>query len=79
MINAIVDYISSSTRTLGTAGASLVIGQISVFESTNVMLQRGAWTIAMIAGAMTVINLFFPLRSFYDNYKDRKKSKVQSD
>lgn len=75
MLSLIFNFITNSGKTATTAVASVTIGQLSTtwtVSKANTALQHGAWTIAILAGILTVINLFFPLRTFYQEYKIRK-------
>lgn len=76
MISVLLDFMTSPTKNLSASLISAVIGQITFESTTNLILQRGAWSVAILAGIMTVINLFFPLRSFYENYKRKSCKKL---
>jgi len=74
MLNVLFNYITNSEKTALTSLLGAAIGQAASESNEafiNMILQRGAWTVAIIAGVLTMINLFFPLRSFYD--KKQKK------
>jgi len=76
MILALLNYITDSAKTAATSVAGVVIGQASTnMSSANTALQHAAWTVAILAGFLTIINLFFPLRTFYEEYKQRKNEK----
>jgi len=79
MLTYLLNYITDSGRTALTSVAGAITGQIA-FETNaltniNTAFQHAAWTVAILAGIMTMVNLFFPLRSFYDKHKrDEKKN-----
>lgn len=78
MLLALLNYITDSAKTAVTSIAGLVVGQASVsanLSAANTALQHAAWTIAILAGVLTVANLFFPLRTFYENYKAKRHEK----
>lgn len=66
MLNIVLNYISNSEKTAITSLLSATIGQVAAAESVNQALQRGAWTVAILAGILTMVNLFYPLRKWYD-------------
>ena len=66
MLNILINYISNSEKTAITSLASATLGQVAAIESVNTALQRGAWIVAILAGILTMINLFYPLRRWYD-------------
>lgn len=81
MINHLLNYISDAPRTALTSLIGAAVGQAAAEGSDvfiNTMLQRGAWTVAILAGLLTMINLFFPLRSFYDKKKRRELDKTDT-
>ena len=77
LIDAFLDFVTSSSRTAATSLTGAVIGQITIdvprLERINTAFQHAAWTVAIIAGIMTIINLFFPLRSFYEDRKRKRE------
>lgn len=78
MIAAIRNFITDSSKTAGTSIVGVFIGQASAsgsLSAANVALQHAAWSVAILAGLLTIANLFFPLRTFYENYKIRKHEK----
>ena len=77
MLLAILNYITNSAKTASTSLAGAFVGQVAVeskLSTANIALQHAAWTVAIFAGLATIANLFFPLRSFYENYKKKKQS-----
>lgn len=75
MLLAILNYITDSAKTAATSVAGVFVGQASIsgsLSSANVALQHAAWTVAILAGLLTIANLFFPLRTFYEVYKSKK-------
>ncbi|MFZ4398883.1 MAG: hypothetical protein ACOYO1_02520 [Bacteroidales bacterium] len=64
------DYINSTTKTAVTSLGSVFVGSIipNDTELINTLLQRGAWTIAIIAGIVASVNGI-------DNYIIRHKNK----
>lgn len=79
MLSVLLNYISDSVKTSVTSIASAVIGSASSNSNlsiANIALQHAAWAVAIIAGALTIVNLFFPLRSFYEERQLRKKEKM---
>jgi hypothetical protein len=82
VIASLLNYITDSWRTALTSITGAAVGQISLTANVdfiNTAFQHAAWSVAIIAGIMTVINLFFPLRSFYDSYKSRKDEKKNTE
>lgn len=78
MLLSILNYITDSGKTALTSVTSAFIGQAAAEESldrANVALQHAAWSIAILAGLLTIINLFFPLRTWYEEYKTRRHEK----
>ena len=78
MLLAILNFITDSVKTAATSVVGVFVGQASVsgsLSAANVALQHAAWTVAIIAGVLTIANLFFPLRSFYEQYKTQKHEK----
>lgn len=78
MLLALLNYITDSAKTAVTSVAGVFVGQISAngtLSAANTALQHAAWTIAILAGFLTIINLFFPLRTFYEEYKIRRNEK----
>lgn len=81
MLNVLLNYITNSEKTALTSLLGAVIGQAASEANEafiNMILQRGAWTVAILAGLLTMINLFFPLRSFYDKKKRRELDKTDT-
>lgn len=78
MLMFLLNFITDTPKTAATAIVSAAVGQVS-FESrlnvANTALQHSAWVVAILAGILTIINLFFPLRTFYENYKAKKEEK----
>ena len=79
MLTYLLNYITDSGRTALTSVAGAITGQIafetSALTNINTAFQHAAWSVAILAGIMTMVNLFFPLRTFYDNRKkDEKKN-----
>lgn len=72
MISVLLDFITSPAKNLSACLTGAVIGQITIASTTSII----ASYIAILAGVMTVINLFFPLRSFYENYKRKNCKKL---
>ena len=75
MILGILNYITDSGKTALTSVTSAFIGQAAVdsgIDKANVALQHAAWTIAILAGILTIVNLFFPLRTWYEEYKRKR-------
>jgi len=83
VIAYILNYITDSGRTALTSVAGAITGQIAAenasLNSVNTAFQHAAWTVAILAGLMTVINLFFPLRSFYLRYKRKHNEDPDTD
>ena len=81
LLDAFLDFVTSSSRTAATSLTGAVIGQITIdvsrLERINIAFQHAAWTVAIIAGIMTIINLFFPLRTFYENRKNKREAARQ--
>lgn len=81
LIDAFLDFITSSSRTAATSITGAVIGQITIdvshLDKINTAFQHAAWSVAILAGIMTIINLFFPLRSFYENRKNKREATRQ--
>jgi len=78
MLLALLNYITDSAKTATTSIAGAFVGQASAavpLSMANTALQHAAWTVAILAGLLTIANLFFPLRTFYENYKVRKHEK----
>ncbi|MEI6062311.1 MAG: hypothetical protein WCR72_16530 [Bacteroidota bacterium] len=76
MILAILNFITDSSKTAVTSVASVFVGQAAYegrINMANIALQHAAWTIAILTGLLTIINLFYPLRSIYDKRKQRRK------
>jgi len=77
MITHILNFITDSGRTAVTSVAGAITGQIAAeadkLSSVNTAFQHAAWSVAILAGIMTMVNLFFPLRSFYDRRKQKRK------
>lgn len=74
MILAFLNYITDSVKTSMTSLGGAIVGQFAStspgnLEWANVALQHAAWLVAIVAGILTIINLFFPLRMFYNRYK----------
>jgi len=83
VIAHILNYITDSGRTAATSVVGAVTGQIA-YESTtitsiNTAFQHAAWTVAILAGIMTMVNLFFPLRTFYLRYKRKHHEDPDTD
>lgn len=81
MLNVLLNYITNSEKTALTSLLGAAIGQAASEANEafiNMILQRGAWTVAILAGLLTMINLFFPLRSFYDKKKRRELDKTDT-
>lgn len=78
LLDAILNFITSSTRTAAASLSGAIIGQITREASTlgdiNTAFQHAAWTTAIMMGLLTIINLFFPLRSFYETRKRKKQA-----
>ena len=75
MLSAILNFITDSAKTASTSIAGAIVGQASAAGTltiANTALQHAAWTVAILAGVLTIANLFFPLRTFYEEYKQRK-------
>ena len=75
MLLALLNYITDSGKTAVTSIAGVFVGQASVqgsLSAANTALQHAAWTVAILAGVLTVVNLFFPLRTFYEAYKTKR-------
>lgn len=75
MIAALVNYVSDTSKTLVTSVGAVVASQViepSTLSKINTGFQHFAWSIAILAGLFTIVNLFFPLRTFYENSKRRK-------
>lgn len=78
MLLALLNYITDSAKTAVTSIAGVFVGQASVqgsLSAANTALQHAAWTVAILAGVLTVVNLFFPLRTFYEAYKTKHHEK----
>jgi len=80
MLVSIVNYITDSSKTAFTSVGAAIFGQIanddvSNLTLTNIGLQHAAWTIAILTGLLSIINLFFPLRTFYIEYKRKRHEK----
>ena len=79
MLLALLNYITDTAKTAITSVAGVMVGQVAQSSNSlnvaNTALQHAAWTIAIVAGLTTIINLFFPLRSFYEEYKKRKNER----
>ena len=77
LLDAFLDFITSSSRTAATSLTGAIVGQITIdvsrLDRVNIAFQHAAWTVAIIAGIMTIINLFFPLRSFYEDRKRKRE------
>jgi len=76
MLLAILNYITDSGKTAFTSVAGVFVGQASLssgLSGANTALQHAAWTVAILAGLLTIANLFFPLRTFYEDYKTKRK------
>lgn len=74
MIQSLLNFVTSSERTAITSIISAVTGQLVAESSLNVALQRMAWIVAILAGILTMINLFFPLRQWYDKRNNKTNS-----
>jgi len=84
ILNYITNTIKLSITSLTSAavGTGYVIIEDSQLSAVNTAFQHAAWSVAILAGLMTMINLFFPLRRFYDEHKKEKllkKSKKAKD
>jgi len=75
MLLALLNYVTDSAKTAATSIAGVFVGQASVsgsLSAANTALQHAAWSVAILAGLLTIANLFFPLRAFYEEYKTKK-------
>lgn len=80
MILAVLNFVTDTPKTLTTSLAGVAVGQVANdIDRVNTAFQHAAWTVAILAGILTMINLFFPLRSFYEAKKARKKSTNELD
>ncbi len=78
MLLAILNYITDSGKTALTAVTSAAIGQAaaeSKIDVANIALQHTAWFIAILAGILSIVNYFYPLRSWYEEKKARRIQK----
>jgi dihydrodipicolinate synthase/N-acetylneuraminate lyase len=70
MLLQIVNFVTDSTKTaltsLGSAAVGTAASAANHVTNVNTAFQHAAWTVAIIAGVLTTINLFFPLRTWYD-------------
>ncbi|MFZ4706301.1 MAG: hypothetical protein ACOYMF_09880 [Bacteroidales bacterium] len=72
MLLLILDYLTDTFKTSLTSATGILIGQVTIateLSVANTALQHTAWTVAIVAGILTIANLFFPLRSFYEKRK----------
>lgn len=74
MLQRLLDFFCDAPRLAVTALGSATTGQVLMTLTTDVILQRAAWTVAILAGLGTIINLFYPLRHFYDASHNSQKS-----
>jgi len=78
MLLALLNYVTDSAKTAVTSLAGVFVGQASVsgsLSAANTALQHSAWVVAILAGVLTIANLFFPLRTFYEEYKLKRNEK----
>ncbi len=74
MLNAILNYLTDSSKLIATSVGGIFVSTTPLSQA-NTALQHGAWFVAIVAGILTIINLFFPLRSFYEQRRRTKLSR----
>lgn len=82
LLTALLNYVTDTTKTAVTSLTGAVVGQVaseSGLSLANVALQHAAWVTAILAAILTIVNLFFPLRTFYNEYKERRQEKYLKD
>lgn len=74
MFLALLNNITNHYKTVITS----ITGAVVTMEAPISSLQIVGAYVAIIAGAMTIVNMVFPLRSFYDKYKaNHEKQNIQ--
>lgn len=74
-----INYITDSYKTTLTSVGSVYVGSViqpdTALTVADTALRHGAWVIAIISGALAIVNMFYPLRKIHENYIKRKKLK----
>lgn len=68
-----IDPIKSGIASITSAMTGTVVAQISLFNA-NTALQHAAWTVAIIAGLVSIVNGIIKI---FEWYKARKKKPIK--
>ena len=73
LVLSLVNYVTNEYKTTFTAIGGFAVGNMA---AANTILQHLAFIFTILVAILTIVNLFFPLRIFYTQYRNRHHIKM---